>query len=59
MHIAKSVQNAGAGPRTLLEASAHNADGSLRLADLRGATTIVAFAVTDLLSGPPEIARWN
>jgi acetylornithine deacetylase/succinyl-diaminopimelate desuccinylase-like protein len=40
----------GAGPRTLLEANAHNADENLRLSDLRAATTIVALAVADLLS---------
>jgi acetylornithine deacetylase/succinyl-diaminopimelate desuccinylase-like protein len=41
----------GAGPRTLLEANAHNADENLRLSDLRAATTIVALALADLLSG--------
>jgi acetylornithine deacetylase/succinyl-diaminopimelate desuccinylase-like protein len=41
----------GAGPRTLLEANAHNLDENLRLADLRAATKIVALAVADLL-GP-------
>jgi acetylornithine deacetylase/succinyl-diaminopimelate desuccinylase-like protein len=40
----------GAGPRTLLEANAHNADENLRLSDLRAATTIVALALADLLS---------
>jgi acetylornithine deacetylase/succinyl-diaminopimelate desuccinylase-like protein len=40
----------GAGPRTLLEASAHNADENLRLSDLRAATKIVACAVADLLA---------
>ena len=39
----------GAGPRTLLEANAHNADENLRLSDLRAATKIVALAVADLL----------
>jgi acetylornithine deacetylase/succinyl-diaminopimelate desuccinylase-like protein len=39
----------GAGPRTLLEANAHNADENLRLSDLRAATTIVALALADLL----------
>jgi acetylornithine deacetylase/succinyl-diaminopimelate desuccinylase-like protein len=39
----------GAGPRTLLEANGHNADETLRLADLRSATAIVALAVGDLL----------
>jgi acetylornithine deacetylase/succinyl-diaminopimelate desuccinylase-like protein len=38
----------GAGPRTLLEANAHNADEQLRLTDLRAATKIVALAVADL-----------
>jgi acetylornithine deacetylase/succinyl-diaminopimelate desuccinylase-like protein len=42
----------GAGPRTLLEANAHNADENLRLSDLRAATTIVALALADLLSRP-------
>jgi acetylornithine deacetylase/succinyl-diaminopimelate desuccinylase-like protein len=40
----------GAGPRTLIEANAHNADENLRLSDLRAATTIVALALADLLS---------
>ena len=40
----------GAGPRTILEANAHNADENLRLHDLRAATKIVALAVGDLLS---------
>jgi len=40
----------GAGPRTLLEANAHNADENLRLSDLRAATTIVALALADLMS---------
>jgi acetylornithine deacetylase/succinyl-diaminopimelate desuccinylase family protein len=38
----------GAGPRSLLEANAHNANENLRLADLRAATEIVALAVADL-----------
>jgi acetylornithine deacetylase/succinyl-diaminopimelate desuccinylase-like protein len=38
----------GAGPRTLLEANAHNADENLRLEDLRAATQIVALAVAEL-----------
>jgi len=41
----------GAGPRTILEANAHNADENLRLHDLRAATKIVALAVKDLLGG--------
>jgi acetylornithine deacetylase/succinyl-diaminopimelate desuccinylase-like protein len=40
----------GAGPRTILEANAHNADENLRLNDLRAATKIVALAVEDLLA---------
>jgi acetylornithine deacetylase/succinyl-diaminopimelate desuccinylase-like protein len=40
----------GAGPRSLLEANAHNANENLRLGDLRAATKIVALAVADLLS---------
>jgi acetylornithine deacetylase/succinyl-diaminopimelate desuccinylase-like protein len=38
----------GAGPRSILEANAHNADENLRLNDLRAATKIVALAVADL-----------
>jgi acetylornithine deacetylase/succinyl-diaminopimelate desuccinylase-like protein len=38
----------GAGPRTLLEANAHNADENLRLDDLRAATKIVALAAAEL-----------
>jgi acetylornithine deacetylase/succinyl-diaminopimelate desuccinylase-like protein len=38
----------GAGPRSLLEANAHNANENLRLDDLRAATKIVAMAVADL-----------
>ncbi len=38
----------GAGPRSILEANAHNADENLRLEDLRAATKIVALAVADL-----------
>ena len=41
----------GAGPRTLIEANAHNADENLRLNDLRSATRIVALAVADLCMG--------
>jgi succinyl-diaminopimelate desuccinylase len=40
----------GAGPRTLREANAHNADENLRLSDLKAATKIVARAVADLCS---------
>jgi acetylornithine deacetylase/succinyl-diaminopimelate desuccinylase-like protein len=39
----------GAGPRSLGEANAHNANENLRLGDLRAATKIVAMAVADLL----------
>ena len=39
----------GAGPRSILEANAHNADENLRLDDLRAATKIVALTVADLL----------
>jgi len=41
----------GAGPRTLLEANAHNADETIRLSDLRAATKIVAMAVATLCNG--------
>jgi acetylornithine deacetylase/succinyl-diaminopimelate desuccinylase family protein len=43
----------GAGPRTLLEANAHNADEQLRLSDLRAATKIVALAVAELCGERP------
>jgi acetylornithine deacetylase/succinyl-diaminopimelate desuccinylase-like protein len=39
----------GAGPRTILEANAHNANENLRLEDLKAATKIVALAVRDVL----------
>jgi acetylornithine deacetylase/succinyl-diaminopimelate desuccinylase-like protein len=39
----------GAGPRSIIEANAHNADENLRLADLSAATRIVTLAVADLL----------
>ena len=39
----------GAGPRSILDANAHNADENLRLNDLRAATKIVALTVADLL----------
>jgi acetylornithine deacetylase/succinyl-diaminopimelate desuccinylase-like protein len=39
----------GAGPRTLLEANAHDADENLRLDDLRAATKVVALSIADLL----------
>jgi acetylornithine deacetylase/succinyl-diaminopimelate desuccinylase family protein len=38
----------GAGPHSILEANAHNANENLRLDDLRAATKIVALAVADL-----------
>jgi acetylornithine deacetylase/succinyl-diaminopimelate desuccinylase-like protein len=38
----------GAGPRTLVEANAHNADENLRLSDLRAATKIVALAAAEI-----------
>jgi acetylornithine deacetylase/succinyl-diaminopimelate desuccinylase family protein len=38
----------GAGPRSILEANAHNANENLRLDDLRAATKIIAMAVADL-----------
>ena len=41
----------GAGPRTLLEANAHNANENLRLDDLRKATKVVALSLADLLTG--------
>jgi acetylornithine deacetylase/succinyl-diaminopimelate desuccinylase family protein len=41
----------GAGPRSIAEANAHNANENLRLGDLRAATKIVAMAVADLLGG--------
>ena len=40
----------GAGPRTLAEANAHNADENLRLGDLAAATRVVARAVATLLA---------
>jgi acetylornithine deacetylase/succinyl-diaminopimelate desuccinylase family protein len=39
----------GAGPRSILEANAHNANENLRLNDLRAATKIVAMTVADLM----------
>jgi acetylornithine deacetylase/succinyl-diaminopimelate desuccinylase family protein len=38
----------GAGPRSILEANAHNANENLRLNDLSAATKIVALSVADL-----------
>lgn len=40
----------GAGPRSILEANAHNANENLRLNDLKAATRIVARTVADLLT---------
>jgi acetylornithine deacetylase/succinyl-diaminopimelate desuccinylase-like protein len=40
----------GAGPRSILEANAHNADENLRLNDLKSATKIIALAVAELLA---------
>ena len=42
----------GAGPRSILEANAHNANENLRLNDLAAATKIVALACADLLTQP-------
>lgn len=39
----------GAGPRSILDANAHNADENLRLNDLKAATKIITLAVADLL----------
>jgi acetylornithine deacetylase/succinyl-diaminopimelate desuccinylase-like protein len=39
----------GAGPRSILEANAHNADENLRLNDLKAATKIIATSVAELL----------
>jgi acetylornithine deacetylase/succinyl-diaminopimelate desuccinylase-like protein len=44
----------GAGPRTMLEASAHRADERLRLGDLQYATEIVALTLHELLSEETE-----
>jgi acetylornithine deacetylase/succinyl-diaminopimelate desuccinylase-like protein len=38
----------GAGPRTILEANAHNANENIRLSDLRAATKIIALTVASL-----------
>ena len=42
----------GAGPRTVLESHAKRADERLALADLRGATKVIARTLLDLLSLP-------
>jgi acetylornithine deacetylase/succinyl-diaminopimelate desuccinylase family protein len=44
----------GAGPRSILEANAHNANENLRLNDLSAATKIVALACADLLGTKPS-----
>jgi acetylornithine deacetylase/succinyl-diaminopimelate desuccinylase-like protein len=41
----------GAGPHTLIEANAHNANENLRLADLRAATKIIALAAARICGG--------
>ena len=41
----------GAGPRTVLESNAKRADEHLVLADLRGATKVIARTLLDLLQG--------
>jgi acetylornithine deacetylase/succinyl-diaminopimelate desuccinylase-like protein len=41
----------GAGPRTVLESNAKRADEHLVLADLRGATKVIARTLLDLLKG--------
>jgi len=40
----------GAGPRTMLEANAKRADENLLMEDLKCATIVVAWALSDLLS---------
>ena len=40
----------GAGPRTILEANAKRADENLVLEDLKRATVVVAWVLSDLLS---------
>ena len=42
----------GAGPRTVLESHAKRSDERLALADLRGATKVIARTLLDLLSAP-------
>jgi acetylornithine deacetylase/succinyl-diaminopimelate desuccinylase-like protein len=43
----------GAGPRTLMESRAKQADENLVLSDLRGATKVVARMLADMLLGSP------
>ncbi len=40
----------GAGPRSILEANAHNADEHIRLRDLKAATNVIEATLRDLLS---------
>ena len=42
----------GAGPRTILEANAHNANENIRLSDLRAATKIIALDGRDRCAAP-------
>ena len=58
----------GAGPRSILEANAHNADENLRLNDLRRAVgmrrtlTVLLLEVAGAAVGPParrDIATWE
>ncbi|MBV2181507.1 MAG: M20/M25/M40 family metallo-hydrolase [Castellaniella sp.] len=42
----------GAGPRTVLESRAKQADEHIELGDLRGATQVVAGMLADFLAGP-------
>jgi succinyl-diaminopimelate desuccinylase len=44
----------GAGPRTVLESNAKRADEHLELADLRGATKVVARTLRELLAPAPS-----
>ena len=44
----------GAGPRTVLQSNAKRADEHLELADLRGATKVIARTLLELL-GPPAV----
>ncbi|MYN12520.1 M20/M25/M40 family metallo-hydrolase [Pusillimonas sp. TS35] len=46
----------GAGPRTLMESRAKQADENVALADLRGATKVVAGMLADLLTAPSSSA---
>ncbi len=44
----------GAGPRTIMESSAHSADERIAIADLRAATEVVARSLAAILSGALE-----